>query len=282
MNPDSPSVAWKDRGFRLAWLLTATGFAVFMIRWHDRFQAPALRMQGRLGMPLWHWGILALMALGALAAWWVIRHQDTLLKGLERERRAGLTLIALMLAGNGFLMVNAVEAIHYLQYGLLTLLLVPAFRSVLPAVFVSVLFGVADEWYQMMVLHPDWQGYVDFNDMVMNTIGATAGGLIARCWWKQDEPVSWWWIWTGLALVVILLFQTSLLGVSPEGGRWAMVRWGGGNPNAFLSRWIDTGWGNHWFMLVWRESLPLMWLIPWLLFRRPGKTHPLQEGGHAT
>lgn len=272
---------WKGKVFRLLWLSGAVSYAVLMIRWHDRFQAPALHIQGQVGMPLWHGSMLLILGMAMLGAWWVIRHESRLWEGIKAQKVQVLTLFALMLAANAFLMVNAVEAIHYLQYGLLTVMLVPAFRAVLPAVFASILFGIADEWYQMMVLHVGWQGYLDFNDLVLNALGATAGGLLARCWWTYNEPAAWWWMWSGLAIVVILLFQTSLVGVSPDGGRWAIVRWGGGNPNVISGRWIDTGWGNHWFMLVWREGLPLVWLIPWVLFLRTSKAIQVRNDGES-
>lgn len=252
---------------RLLWGAGTVLYIGFVIRWHDRLQQPALTWQGKLGMPLWHWGLLVLMALAlAGAALFVFHYRAALLAGLRRER-VSLTIVgALAVCGIGFLMVNAVEAIHYLQYAVLTVLLYRVLGVLAPALFLSILVGVADEWHQLFVLHPDWQPYLDYNDFVLNTIGAMTGAVLIRAWRPVTESPWWWSAWMGVAAAVALLFALDVVALYAEGGRWVINRWNFPNPVAFSGRWIDTGWGNHWFMLSWVEGFILTWGLPWLLF----------------
>jgi len=68
------------------------------------------------------------------------------------------------------------EAVHLLQYGLLTALLWPEGHR-RPTVLLALAagLGAADELYQARVLYPD-RPY-DWNDVVLNVLGAVAGVL---------------------------------------------------------------------------------------------------------
>jgi len=228
-------------------------------------------MQRNLGMPLWHWGLIILMVVGVGAGIWVVGRRTQVLGSIGRQRLSAFITVGLGVAGIAFLMVNAVEAIHYLQYAVLVLLLAQVFGRALPAFFLAIVIGVIDEWYQLYVLHPSWQPYLDYNDLVLNTIGALAGLIVLRAVSTKPEAAREWLIWALCPLVVLVLFQVDFLALYPDGGRWVLNRWNYPDPASFSSRWMDTGWGNHWFMLSWVEGFVLTWGLPWLLFRFDSK-----------
>ena len=88
-----------------------------------------------------------------------------------------------MLAYRGLFAVNS-EAIHFVQYGILALLLIPLVRRCGETIVLVTLLGILDEAYQYWVLHGDWGVYYDFNDVVLNLLGAAMGVLVPRIRWK--------------------------------------------------------------------------------------------------
>lgn len=78
-----------------------------------------------------------------------------------------------------FLFVSSIEAIHFIQYAILSLLLMILFKDLYLSFFISMLLGLLDEIYQYFVLYagqPDV--YLDYNDMLLNNHGAIMGIII--------------------------------------------------------------------------------------------------------
>lgn len=86
---------------------------------------------------------------------------------------------ALVIASYQVLIVASVEAIHFIQYAILA---IPVFALTLSfgeTVFWVTLMGTLDEAYQYFVLYPDnREVYFDFNDIVLNLIGAAIGAVM--------------------------------------------------------------------------------------------------------
>ncbi len=101
----------------------------------------------------------------------------------SRERRAlglwGALLLAGMLGAELGLVSVVSEAVHFLQYAIATLLLLPLAGAAGEAMIWATLVGIADESFQYWVLHRDWGIYLDFNDIVLNAVGAALGGWVA-------------------------------------------------------------------------------------------------------
>lgn len=70
-----------------------------------------------------------------------------------------------------FMQTYAIEAVHFFQYALLTILLFPLLRSYGAAVFWATMLGVIDELFQYQFLTPDF-AYFDLNDIMLNLLGA--------------------------------------------------------------------------------------------------------------
>lgn len=87
-----------------------------------------------------------------------------------------LATILLMTLALFTLMVVNMEAIHYVQYGILAVLLFPLVKRYEDAFVGTVVLGLVDEVYQYLVLNPDFK-YFDFNDIILNMLGAGAGLL---------------------------------------------------------------------------------------------------------
>jgi hypothetical protein len=116
-------------------------------------------------------------------------------------------LVGLMLFAHKLIVVNAVESIHYPQYALLVLLLAPAVRDLEIAWIVATILGAIDEGYQATFLPRGAPDYFDWNDVVLNAIGAAIGVVIVLTFAKiARQPLrrSWHVRWAIAAAVIVI------------------------------------------------------------------------------
>lgn len=134
----------------------------------------------------------------------------------------GLTLVLIVIAINLLMVVN-VELIHVFQYCLMAILLYPFFKNLNTVLFFTTLFGALDEAYQYFYLFPEKAGYYDFNDILINMLGACLGIVFLRsqglktvktygAWYKSPVFIS---IVLIAALFLIGLF-TQFIGIKPD------------------------------------------------------------------
>jgi hypothetical protein len=83
-------------------------------------------------------------------------------------------LVVLMFFANRYLIVNNAERIHFLQYAILAVLLGFSLRSEVLIFFVTSFAGFVDEFLQF-AMNPVVTNYLDFNDIVLNILGAALG-----------------------------------------------------------------------------------------------------------
>ncbi len=78
------------------------------------------------------------------------------------------------------LFVSNVEAIHYIQYLIISVLLMKISGSIYYTFFASSILGIIDEAYQYFVLYAIRPHiYLDYNDMILNVHGAVIGIIVS-------------------------------------------------------------------------------------------------------
>jgi hypothetical protein len=87
---------------------------------------------------------------------------------------AWLVLVVLMFVSDRYLIVNNIERIHFPQYAVLALLLGFSLRSEALIFFATSSLGFLDEFLQY-AMNPNRTNYLDFNDIVLNILGAAFG-----------------------------------------------------------------------------------------------------------
>jgi hypothetical protein len=130
------------------------------------------------------------------------------LKGRQKFLKSALfvIIIALMVISFKYLMTYSIEAIHFPEYMLVAILLIPVLRSYGETVFWVTILGIMDELFQYIFLVPDFD-YLDFNDIILNLIGAGAGAIMIFNLGKDVvpiRPVKWYRspaIFTGAGLI---------------------------------------------------------------------------------
>jgi hypothetical protein len=91
---------------------------------------------------------------------------------LDIKKLFMLSLLGLTVVHVRMNFVMNVEIIHTLQFGILAVLIFPLTRSFGATLSYTVLLGMVDEWYQYAVLYPEKSDYYDFNDVVLDQLGA--------------------------------------------------------------------------------------------------------------
>lgn len=90
------------------------------------------------------------------------------------------------------LFVVNVEAIHFVQYAIFAILVFPIVRNYFQAHTWATLAGTFDELYQYTILSPELQTkYFDFNDVVIDMVGAGFGLIAIRAYNPRVILHSW-------------------------------------------------------------------------------------------
>ena len=154
----------------------ASVYALISIAAHERVNRAVRGLQQAAGPDRFRLAVAALAVALAAALALAIARQD-------RPRRLRLALgfalwiVAALLAWR-YLFTVPSEGVHYPQYAVLTILLYPLSGGIGGAMLAANLVGILDEANQFWILHPDWGIYLDWNDIVLNALGALLGGLL--------------------------------------------------------------------------------------------------------
>ena len=100
-----------------------------------------------------------------------------------------LCILLMILSLNLLIIVN-IEIIHFIQYALMAILLFPLCRNFLATLSLVTLLGAIDEAYQYYYLSPQRTNYYDFNDVILNLLGAALGLTLLRSHYGIQEFIS--------------------------------------------------------------------------------------------
>jgi VanZ family protein len=162
------------------------------------------------------------------------------------------------------LMTTNIESIHFPQYAVLALPVFAITMSFLDSIFLIVLLGAIDEAYQYFVFH-NWK-YLDFNDIVLNLVGAAIGLLIIFTLFNRNrycEYQGWrlkkstYFIFTSVFLSIFtFLYLSGLLSFYPvPGDSHAIIILSKVPPGDKF--WINFDWGKTCHILTPVEGLSL-------------------------
>jgi len=101
-----------------------------------------------------------------------------------------LTLLLCILSFNLLIIIN-IEAIHFIQYGILAILLFPLIQHYGKTLFWVTILGALDEAFQYFYLAPERTNYYDFNDVIINLIGGGFGLIFLAAQGKKEVAKSW-------------------------------------------------------------------------------------------
>lgn len=136
-------------------------------------------------------------------------------------RSLGLMTLFFAVLANFTIMPFKAELVHFIQYALIGFLLVPLFKNFLTSIYVGIILGFFDEFYQFAGLS---KLYFDYNDVVLNTIGSALGVVSAFAAVPVEKRkftnlYAWpMWIWTASHLLTGLFFLIGVIKFFKEQG----------------------------------------------------------------
>jgi hypothetical protein len=161
--------------------------------------------------------------------WFAVRNQQ-----VKRTLIYGIITLILLVSAVYILVIHNFEMIHFPQYVFLAILIFPLVMRYGETVFWTAALGALDEAYQYFYLAPQRTAYFDFNDIILNLLGAALGVLlIFSCGIRPREYQYKKWYASPvfrISMVVIigitLLFHTPLLSMYPPAdgsSAWAVL-----------------------------------------------------------
>ena len=182
-------------------------------------------------------------------------------------------LALIVVAFVSLLQVN-VELIHIPQYALLAVLFNATGCRLSDSMILALMAGILDEGVQYFSLHSHWRTYFDYNDVVLNGIGAFGGAVILFIWLAPDGlrhadtlrkerclslTIVERLFFGGFALTCMATLFGFLSPIAqgelPDG---AINLRRNETPDRF---WLFTGWGQRYHEVQFVEVLPLILLL---------------------
>lgn len=266
-------VEWLSSRRRMTAALVV-GYLVFVTLSHERMQEIALWMQGHFSHRDWNTLVagVSLRILLALGLWTAMRIRSHPQRLIAAFYGAGTVLLALI-AFKTLLYLN-IEVVHFPQYAILAILVFAIVRRYVETILWVTLAGMVDESYQYFYTKAHWGIYYDFNDVVLNQIGAAFGIVLLYIWVgprqsvAERAPYSWRAMLNSSAIRVtgvlgaigVALYSCGLLRVlRDEGAPAAAIVLRRVGPLTMF--WTPTTWGKTYHEIQLHEWIPLAALI---------------------
>ncbi len=168
------------KGHRFLNIIFLLLYYVLVVLPHEQVGLWTVDVFGHLPRDTYNLIILAI-AITCLALYTVpwllnVRHCSTW------KRQSFYLLATIVLAAYTMtnLFVVNIEVVHFVQYGIFTILCYPLIGNYSLVLIWTTLAGSLDEAYQYFYLSPDRTDYYDFNDVITNLIGGAFGLVFLR------------------------------------------------------------------------------------------------------
>jgi hypothetical protein len=193
-----------------------------IVTFHDEITTLAIKVRNAIGRDrynsyLAYIFLALLMVVISYITWHIYRVKQKLLNTILIALITGMMLFSFR-----FLMVYSIEAIHFVEYMMLAIILLPVLKSYGETVFWVTILGIIDELFQYFFLVPNFE-YFDINDNVLNLLGAGTGAItvfiladdaidLHRFKWYRSPAII-----TGLGLLALflLLLWTGRMTINP-------------------------------------------------------------------
>lgn len=239
-------------------LTLAAAYTVLIVWSHEAIQQAAFRAYDRFTRERVN---VVVQMVGAALLILVVRFAVRAVRKSSQRSVSiayGLLTAALIAASTLWLLFTDIEVVHFPQFAILAMLIFPAARCYTRTMFFTTLLGFADEAFQYYVSHPNWHIHLDFNDIILNVIGAGAGCLLlflggGNAVLRRERQPSFWkrrlrspilWTTAALGALCASLWGAGLLTLypRPDGTRPRFVIRRDGRPGQF---WTTTSWGRR-------------------------------------
>ncbi len=128
--------------------------------------------------------------------------------------------LACMVVSLHMLIIVNIEIIHFIQYALLAILLFPLTKNFFTTIVLVAFLGTVDEAYQYYYLSPERTNYYDFNDVILNLLGAAMGMIFLRShsgintiltYYTRAFKKAWIYYFSFCCIMALLIWQNNLI-----------------------------------------------------------------------
>jgi len=122
------------------------------------------------------------------------------------------------------LFVVNIEFVHFVQYAVFAVLCFPLTLNYTHTIIWTTLAGALDEAYQYFYLSPHRTEYYDFNDVIINLIGAAFGLIVVKIINPAYQSFSWktffqshlFYCLVNVSLLIAIAFASNKIGLYPN------------------------------------------------------------------
>jgi hypothetical protein len=260
-------IQWLGRNKILA-ILLAIAVYFSIVAFHELITELAIRLRNAIGRDkyneyLAYCFLVLLMALLGILFYHLFRNRQGFFK-----LAITVVLTALIVFSFRFLMVYSIEAIHFVEYALVAIILLPVLRSYWETVFWVTVLGILDELFQYRFLTPNFE-YFDFNDITLNLLGAGAGVVFVFVISSQAIKVSRnkWYLspafltGAGLLTVFFILLLSGKMSIYPDNTAGSEVWFSINRKSMPVEFWTTAYPGRIFHILRPFEGIAIMYLL---------------------
>jgi len=165
--------------------------------------------------------MVTLISFVALIAYFIVIYNRAKTNGILKQILSylGINIILAILCFKILFVLN-IEAVHFVQYAIFAILCFPFTQNYFATAGISMWAGAIDEAYQYFYLSPLRTEYYDFNDVIINTVGAGFGLILIRAFAQYKSEIKKWnpfFLLTAVILLVFLcLYISGIISVLPN------------------------------------------------------------------
>ncbi|MCW5908408.1 MAG: hypothetical protein KIS94_11150 [Chitinophagales bacterium] len=153
-------------------VVLVTAYFFFILFMHHPLVLLSIAIEKRIGIELYNVAVAVIFLSVVAAVIYVL--VKAFRQHRENRRLKVFYLVAtllLLVIHSRFMFDSNIEVIHAMEFTFLSFLIFPLVSRFGAAVFFTLPFMLIDEWYQYILLYPDWNDYFDLNDILMDTYG---------------------------------------------------------------------------------------------------------------
>lgn len=167
----SNTITWLQKHPLINAVLVIAYF-LFIIFMHHPLVLHSVYIENKLGIETYNLVVAVVFMAVLLGLLYFISKQFMLHKENRQHKIIYLLVtLGLLFTHSRFMFDSNIEVIHSFEFTFLAFLLFPFFNRFGAAVFFTLPFMLIDEWYQYILLYPDFNDYFDLNDLLTDTYG---------------------------------------------------------------------------------------------------------------
>ncbi len=187
---------------RLINLVLVFAYFFFILFMHDPLVHVSMWVERNLSLDTYNLVVaLVFLSVLLLLSFFVLRKLASDRRNQKLKIFYLISTVTFLIIHSRFMFDSNIEVIHSFEFTFLAFLIFPLTKRFGAAILFTLPFMLFDEWYQYIVLYPDWNDYFDLNDIMTDTYGCALTMITLMIFgikgseniqpvWKRPEFIS--------------------------------------------------------------------------------------------